>query len=116
MGELYPGAPDSRAGGDINRSMRVRRIKIETEVVATPGLAKPNGPFLLIAYSALPRQRPALNGALGSMYGISVIASPLLGGAFKDNAHLEMVFLHQSSSWVCCRPCHPLLYFFVQGK
>jgi MFS family permease len=47
-----------------------------------------NGSFLLIAYSVPPRQRPALIGALGSMYGFSAIAGPLIGGAFTDNAKL----------------------------
>jgi MFS family permease len=47
-----------------------------------------NGSFLLIAHSVPPRQRPAMIGALGSMYGFSAIAGPLIGGAFTDNAKL----------------------------
>ncbi|KAA8643792.1 hypothetical protein EYZ11_005714 [Aspergillus tanneri] len=46
------------------------------------------GSFLLVAYAVPPRQRPALVGIVGAMYGFSSIAGPLMGGAFTDNPRL----------------------------
>jgi MFS family permease len=43
------------------------------------------GSFLLIAHCVAPRRRPSFVGLLGTMYGFSSIAGPLVGGAFTDN-------------------------------
>lgn len=58
--------------------------------VGTGGVS--NGCFLLIAYSAPPRQRPALIGMMGAMYGLAAIAGPLLGGVFTSSAKLTWRF------------------------
>ncbi|KAJ5875635.1 uncharacterized protein N7473_012982 [Penicillium subrubescens] len=58
--------------------------------VGTGGVS--NGCFLLVAYSAPPRQRPALIGMMGSMYGLAAIAGPLLGGVFTSSSKLTWRF------------------------
>lgn len=58
--------------------------------VGTGGVS--NGCFLLVAYSAPPRQRPALLGMMGSMYGLAAIAGPLLGGVFTSSSKLTWRF------------------------
>jgi MFS family permease len=46
------------------------------------------GGYLLVALSVPERQRPTLVGLIGSMYGVSTVAGPLLGGLFTDSPRL----------------------------
>ncbi|KAG2417902.1 hypothetical protein HFD88_001001 [Aspergillus terreus] len=43
------------------------------------------GAMVIVAYSVEPRKRPLYNGIFGSIYGISSIVGPLLGGAFTSH-------------------------------
>jgi MFS family permease len=67
--------------------------------VGTGGVS--NGCFLLIAYSAPPRQRPALIGMMVAMYGLAAIAGLLLGGAFTSSSELTWRFCFYILGFVC---------------
>ncbi|KAL2830212.1 major facilitator superfamily transporter [Aspergillus cavernicola] len=44
-----------------------------------------SGAILIISQSVPLRQRPIYTGAIGTMFGVSSVAGPLLGGAFTDH-------------------------------
>ncbi|RAR14043.1 MFS general substrate transporter [Stemphylium lycopersici] len=50
------------------------------------------GAFTIAALSCEPRQRPAIMGLLGVVYGLSSVVGPLLGGAFSDHASWRWCF------------------------
>ncbi|GIJ86447.1 hypothetical protein Asppvi_005336 [Aspergillus pseudoviridinutans] len=50
------------------------------------------GAMVIVAYSVEPRKRPVYNGIFGSIYGISSIIGPLLGGAFTSNVSWRWCF------------------------
>ncbi|OGE48534.1 hypothetical protein PENARI_c028G12193 [Penicillium arizonense] len=50
------------------------------------------GAMVIVAYSVEPRKRPMYNGIFGSIYGISSIIGPLLGGAFTSNVSWRWCF------------------------
>ncbi|BCS28401.1 MFS-type gliotoxin efflux transporter gliA [Aspergillus puulaauensis] len=50
------------------------------------------GAMVIVAYSVDPRQRPMYNGIFGSIYGISSIIGPLLGGAFTSHVTWRWCF------------------------
>jgi MFS family permease len=41
--------------------------------------------YIIIAFAAPPRQRPAYTGVLGATYGVASVIGPLLGGVLTDN-------------------------------
>ena len=50
--------------------------------VGASGVA--TGAFTIIAFAAEPKVRPALIGLVGSVYGLSSVLGPILGGVFAD--------------------------------
>lgn len=44
------------------------------------------GVYIIIAFSAPARQRPAFTGLLGATFAVASVVGPLLGGAFTSNA------------------------------
>ena len=44
-----------------------------------------SGVYIIIAFSAPPRQRPALTGVLGATFSVASVVGPLLGGVFTSN-------------------------------
>ncbi|KAL1969315.1 hypothetical protein VTN77DRAFT_9507 [Rasamsonia byssochlamydoides] len=84
-----------------------------------------SGVYIIIAFSAPPRQRPAYTGILGATYAFASVVGPLLGGVFTSHVswrwwyvparrlivqHSAMLtviliqFLYQPPNWrlVCC--------------
>ncbi|KAG8629913.1 hypothetical protein KVT40_001532 [Elsinoe batatas] len=51
-----------------------------------------SGALLIVAQNLPLQQRPIYNGMLGSMYAISSVAGPLMGGAFTDNVTWRLCF------------------------
>ncbi|PNS21562.1 hypothetical protein CAC42_921 [Sphaceloma murrayae] len=51
-----------------------------------------SGALLIVAQNVPLQQRPIYNGMLGSMYAISSVAGPLMGGAFTDNVTWRLCF------------------------
>lgn len=51
--------------------------------VGAAGIA--SGVYIIIGFSAPPRQRAAFTGLLGATYSIASVAGPLLGGVFTSN-------------------------------
>jgi MFS family permease len=51
-----------------------------------------SGAYLLIATSVPLQQRPAFNGIIGGVYGVSSVVGPLLGGAFTDKVSWRWCF------------------------
>ncbi len=47
-----------------------------------------SGAILIVAYSVPLRKRPIFTGFVGAMYGVALVAGPLMGGAFTDNPSL----------------------------
>ena len=50
--------------------------------VGAAGVA--TGAFVIVAFSAEPKVRPALIGMMGAVYGLSSVLGPILGGVFSD--------------------------------
>ncbi|RHZ58263.1 hypothetical protein CDV55_103096 [Aspergillus turcosus] len=50
------------------------------------------GAMVIVAYSVEPRKRPMYNGIFGSIYGVSSIIGPLLGGAFTSHVSWRWCF------------------------
>jgi hypothetical protein len=44
-----------------------------------------SGVYIIIAFSAPPRQRPALTGVLGATFSVASVVGPLLGGVFTSD-------------------------------
>lgn len=51
-----------------------------------------SGSLIILAHSVPMSRRPLYTGILGSMYGIAVVAGPLLGGLFTDKATWRWCF------------------------
>ncbi|ELQ38029.1 major facilitator superfamily transporter [Pyricularia oryzae Y34] len=51
-----------------------------------------SGSLIILAHSVPMARRPLFTGILGSMYGIAVVAGPLLGGVFTDKATWRWCF------------------------
>ncbi|TKX25777.1 MFS transporter-like protein 32 [Elsinoe australis] len=51
-----------------------------------------SGALLIVAQNLPLQQRPIYNGMLGSMYAISSVAGPLMGGAFTDRVTWRLCF------------------------
>ncbi|TLS21087.1 uncharacterized protein PpBr36_10492 [Pyricularia pennisetigena] len=51
-----------------------------------------SGSLIILAHSVPMVRRPLFTGILGSMYGIAVVAGPLLGGVFTDKATWRWCF------------------------
>jgi MFS transporter, DHA2 family, glioxin efflux transporter len=56
-------------------------IRVFTGLGAAGGV---KGCYIIIAYLAPPKRRPAYTGILGATFGIASVAGPLLGGVFTD--------------------------------
>ncbi|KAK0118231.1 hypothetical protein ONS95_012534 [Cadophora gregata] len=56
------------------------------------GAGMATGGFTIIAFSAAPKQRPLFTGLVGSAYGLSAVAGPLIGGAFSDHVSWRWCF------------------------
>jgi MFS family permease len=50
------------------------------------------GGFTIIAFSSEPKRRPLFTGLVGSAYGLSAVAGPLIGGAFSDKVSWRWCF------------------------
>ncbi|KAF2790529.1 MFS general substrate transporter [Melanomma pulvis-pyrius CBS 109.77] len=50
------------------------------------------GSFIIIAFSTKPASRPKYSALLGSMYGISSVVGPLVGGVFSDKVSWRWCF------------------------
>ncbi|KAJ5950761.1 uncharacterized protein N7479_009174 [Penicillium vulpinum] len=51
-----------------------------------------SGSLIMVAHSVALEKRPLYNGLISSMFGISSVAGPLLGGAFTDKATWRWCF------------------------
>jgi EmrB/QacA subfamily drug resistance transporter len=51
-----------------------------------------SGSLIILAYSVPLEKRPMFTGLIGSMYGISSVSGPLLGGAFTDHVTWRWCF------------------------
>ncbi|KAF2706514.1 MFS general substrate transporter [Pleomassaria siparia CBS 279.74] len=51
------------------------------------------GSFIIIAFSTNPASRPKYSALLGSMYGISSVVGPVVGGVFSDKVTWRWCFL-----------------------
>jgi MFS family permease len=56
------------------------------------GAGMATGGFTIIAFSAEPKRRPLFTGLVGSSYGVSAVAGPLLGGVFSDKVSWRWCF------------------------
>ncbi|THC87276.1 hypothetical protein EYZ11_013275 [Aspergillus tanneri] len=56
------------------------------------GAGMATGGFTIIAFSSEPRRRPLFTGLVGSAYGLSAVAGPLIGGAFSDKVSWRWCF------------------------
>lgn len=56
------------------------------------GAGMATGGFTIIAFSSEPKRRPLFTGLVGSAYGLSAVAGPLIGGAFSDKVSWRWCF------------------------
>ncbi|KAJ5919851.1 hypothetical protein N7454_009686 [Penicillium verhagenii] len=56
------------------------------------GAGMATGGFTIIAFSSEPKRRPLFTGLVGSAYGLSAVAGPLIGGAFSDRVSWRWCF------------------------